>query len=67
MCIHFESIESLEMTIHSILRVLNQLLSEIDNSQFKNPCFKIDAYAWLGFVIDESSKRVNPYTTYHSK
>ncbi len=61
-CIYFESIESIEIAIHSILSILNRLLSEINNSRFKNPCFKIDAYASSGFVIDASRKRVNRYT-----
>ncbi len=32
---------AIEIVIHSILSILNQLLSEIDNSRFKHPCFKI--------------------------
>ncbi len=49
---------TIEIAIHSILSVLNGLLTEINYSRFKNKFFKIDVYASSGFVIDASRKRV---------
>ncbi len=49
------------IVIHSIFIILKRFFTETNDSQFKNPCFKIDAYALAGFVIDASKKSLHLY------